>query len=112
MHEGQIVNAGTPLLHLDDTRFASNVGETEADKLGLRAKVERLTAEVENRDFIISPEIASRAPDVARGETELYNSRREQFHNEISGLEEQLVQKNRSCATLNRRRISLSTALG
>lgn len=93
VHEGQIVNAGTPLLHLDDTRFASNVGETEADKLGLRAKVERLTAEVENRDFVISPEIASQAPDVARGETELYNSRREQFHNEISGLEEQLVQK-------------------
>ena len=53
VHEGQIVNAGTPLLHLDDTRFASNVGETEADKLGLRAKVERLTAEVENRDFVI-----------------------------------------------------------
>lgn len=73
--------------------FASNVGETEADKLGLRAKVERLTAEVENRDFVISHEIASQAPDVARGETELYNSRREQFHNEISGLEEQLVQK-------------------
>lgn len=93
VHEGQIVNAGTPLLHLDDTRFASNVGETEADKLGLRAKVERLTAEVENRDFVISHEIASQAPDVARGETELYNSRREQFHNEISGLEEQLVQK-------------------
>ena len=93
VHEGQIVNAGTPLLHLDDTRFASNVGETEADKLGLRAKVERLTAEVESRDFVISPEIASQAPDVARGETELYNSRREQFHNEISGLEEQLVQK-------------------
>ena len=85
MHEGQIVNAGTPLLHLDDTRFASNVGETEADKLGLRAKVERLTAEVENQDFVISPEIASRGAGSRLGETELYNSRREQFQTKFPG---------------------------
>lgn len=93
VREGQVVEAGTPLLHLDATRFASNVGETEADKLGLQAKIERLTAEVNNQDFVISPDIASQAPDVAKGETELFNSRRNQLHNEVSALEEQLVQK-------------------
>ena len=31
VHEGQIVEAGAPLVRLDDPRFASNVGETEAD---------------------------------------------------------------------------------
>ncbi|WBM71395.1 HlyD family type I secretion periplasmic adaptor subunit [Buttiauxella sp. WJP83] len=93
VHEGQIVNAGAPLLHLDDTRFASNVGETEADKLGLQAKIDRLTAEAEGKDFIISDDIVKQAPDVARGETDLFNSRRSQFQNEIEGLQEQLVQK-------------------
>lgn len=93
VHEGQIVNAGAPLLHLDDTRFASNVGETEADKLGLQAKIDRLTAEAQNKTFVISPDIVQQAPEVARGETDLYNSRRQQFENEISGLQEQLVQK-------------------
>ena len=33
VHEGQIVDAGAPLVRLDDTRFASNVGETEADRV-------------------------------------------------------------------------------
>ncbi|KFC78306.1 HlyD family type I secretion periplasmic adaptor subunit [Buttiauxella agrestis] len=93
VHEGQIVEAGTPLLHLDDTRFASNVGETEADKLGLQAKIDRLSAEAEDKDFIISDEIMKKAPDVARGELDLFNSRRRQFQNEIEGLQEQLVQK-------------------
>jgi membrane fusion protein, adhesin transport system len=93
VHEGQIVNPGTPLLHLDDTRFASNVGETEADKLGLQAKIDRLTAEAQDKAFVISPDIVKQAPDVARGETDLYNSRRRQFQDEISGLQEQLVQK-------------------
>ncbi|RPH22191.1 HlyD family type I secretion periplasmic adaptor subunit [Buttiauxella warmboldiae] len=93
VHEGQIVEAGAPLIHLDDTRFASNVGETEADKLGLRAKIDRLTAEAEDKDFVISDEIAQKAPAVARGEVDLFNSRRRQFQNEIEGLQEQLVQK-------------------
>ena len=35
VREGQIVDAGDPLLRLDDTRFASNVGETEADRYSL-----------------------------------------------------------------------------
>lgn len=93
VHEGQIVNAGAPLLHLDDTRFASNVGETQADKLGLQAKIERLSAEAEGKDFVISDDIVKQAPDVARGETDLFNSRRSQFQNEIEGLQQQLVQK-------------------
>lgn len=93
VHEGQIVNAGAPLLHLDDTRFASNVGETEADKLGLLAKIDRLSAEAAGKDFVISDDIVKRAPDVARGEMDLFNSRRSQFQNEIEGLQEQLVQK-------------------
>ena len=42
--EGQIVEAGAPLIRLDDTRFASNVGETEADRVAMELRVERLSA--------------------------------------------------------------------
>ena len=35
VREGQLVEKGDALLRLDDTRFASNVGETEADRLSL-----------------------------------------------------------------------------
>lgn len=93
VHEGQIVNQGDPLLRLDDTRFASNVGETEADRLGLLSRIERLNAEINDRELDFPPEIKEKAPAIAKGEVDLYNSRRQQFRNEIYGLEEQLVQK-------------------
>ncbi len=112
VHEGQIVEAGTPLLHLDDTRFASNVGETEADKLGLRAKIDRLTAEAEDKDFVISDEIVKLAPDVARGELDLFNSRRRQFQNEISGLQEQLVQKKQELRDFQSKQKQYKNSLG
>lgn len=93
VHEGELVNVGTPLVHMDETRFASNAGETEADRLGLQAKIDRLTAEVNQKEFVISPEIAQKAPDVGRGEMGLFNSRKSQLESDIAGLKEQLTQK-------------------
>ncbi len=42
--EGEIVEVGQPLLRLDETRFASNVGETEASRLAMALRVQRLAA--------------------------------------------------------------------
>ncbi|MEW7312174.1 HlyD family type I secretion periplasmic adaptor subunit [Buttiauxella gaviniae] len=112
VHEGQIVEAGAPLIHLDDTRFASNVGETEADKLGLQAKIDRLTAEAEGKEFIIADDIAKRAPEVARGEVDLFNSRRRQFQNEIEGLQEQLVQKKQELRDFQSKQAQYKNSLG
>jgi len=91
--EGQIVEVGDPLLRLDDTRFASNVGETEADRLALTARVERLTAEVEGRDLMMSGSVMRDAPNLANSERALFESRRDQLRDEIGGLEEQLAQR-------------------
>ena len=91
--EGQIVDVGDPLLQLDDTRFASNVGETTADANSLTLRVERLTAEVEGREPDFAKDIAAQAPTLAANELALFNSRRQQLHAEIGGLEEQLVQR-------------------
>ncbi|TDF79840.1 HlyD family type I secretion periplasmic adaptor subunit [Pseudomonas sp. H9] len=91
--EGQIVEAGDPLLRLDDTRFVSNVGETEADRLAMALRVERLSAEVEDRPLKIDEEIRKAAPSQAANEEALYQSRRQQLQDEIGGLQEQLVQR-------------------
>lgn len=93
VREGQIVEAGDPLLRLDDTRFASNVGETEADRLALAARVERLSAEVEGRDLAMPENVLRDAPNLADSERALFESRREQLRAEIGGLEEQLAQR-------------------
>lgn len=91
--EGEVVEAGAPLLRLDDTRFVSNVGETEADRVGLALRVERLSAEVEDRPLNIDAELRKAAPSQAANEESLYQSRRQQLQDEIGGQQEQLVQR-------------------
>jgi adhesin transport system membrane fusion protein len=91
--EGQIVDPGAPLIRLDDTRFASNVGETEADRIGMALRVERLSAEVDDRPLTIADDLRKAAPKQASNEEQLYRSRRQQMVDEIGGLQAQLAQK-------------------
>ncbi|WP_165666834.1 HlyD family type I secretion periplasmic adaptor subunit [Metapseudomonas otitidis] len=93
VHEGQVVEVGDPLLRLDATRFQSNVGETEADRVAMALRVERLSAEVDDRELVIPDELRQKAPGQAESEEALFRSRRQQLKNEVAGLEQQLVQK-------------------
>ena len=94
VHEGEMVKAGAPLLRLDDTRFRSNAGESEADRLALEARIQRLTAQLDNKETLtLSPEILNKTPDIANGEMELFASVNKRIQSELSGLNEQLVQK-------------------
>lgn len=89
----RVVRLTIPLLRLDDTRFASNVGETEADRLALLLRVERLSAEVESRELLVSDEVREKAPGQADNEIQLFQSRKQQLLDEVAGLEEQLTQR-------------------
>ena len=122
--EGQIVEAGAPLIRLDDTRFSSNVGETEADRVAMELRVERLSAEVENRPLKITQEARKSVPSQAANEESLYMSRRQQLADEIGGMQQQLVQRQqelrefsskveqyRSSLNLLRQEISMSEPL-
>nr|WP_232374632.1 HlyD family type I secretion periplasmic adaptor subunit [Pseudomonas chlororaphis] len=91
--EGEIVEAGAPLIRLDDTRFKSNVGETEADRLSMLLRVERLSAEIDDRPLNFPADALEAAPGQAASEKSLYESRRQQLHDEVGGLQEQLIQK-------------------
>ncbi|KTC63544.1 hemolysin secretion protein D, partial [Pseudomonas fluorescens ABAC62] len=93
VHEGQIVEAGAPLIRLDDTRFASNVGETEADRVAMELRVERLSAEVDNRPLNITEDARKAVPNQASNEESLYLSRRQQLADEVGGLQQQLLQR-------------------
>lgn len=93
VREGQVVEVGAPLLRLDATRFESNVGETEADRNAMQLRVERLSAEVDDRPLVIDEALRAAAPAQAASEEALYLSRRQQLDNEVGGLEQQLVQR-------------------
>jgi len=94
VREGEVVKAGTPLLRLDDTQFRSNAGETQADRLALQARIQRLTAQLNDASTLtLAPEIVQQAPDIANGEMELFASVNKRIQSELAGLNEQLVQK-------------------
>lgn len=98
VREGQMVNKGDTLLRLDDTRFLSNKGESEADRYALTAQVERLSAEAEGRPFNLSDEVIKKAPQVAADELSLYQSRQRRLGSEQRTLNEQLRQKTQELA--------------
>lgn len=112
VHEGQIVEAGQPLLRLDDTRFQSNVGESEADRNALIARISRLQAQIDDKPLEISPEIERDAPGIVSGERELYNTQRARFRSEISGLEEQLTQKRQELLDFEAKKVQYRNSLG
>lgn len=109
--EGQIVEVGQPLLRLDETRFASNVGETEADRLAMALRVERLSAEVEDRPLKIDEALRKAAPNQAASEESLYQSRRQQLQDEIGGLQQQLVQRQQELREYSSKRAQYANSL-
>ena len=111
IREGQIVQKGDVLLRLDDTRFMSNKGETEADRMALVARVERLTAEAEGKPLQISEEIATKQPRLAEDEMALYESRLRRLKSEQSVLGEQLRQKQQELAEFKSKQAQYSSSL-
>ncbi|WP_016772276.1 HlyD family type I secretion periplasmic adaptor subunit [Pseudomonas sp. R62] len=110
--EGQIVEPGAPLIRLDDTRFASNVGETEADRLSMLLRVERLSAEVDDRPLNFPEDVLKAVPGQAKSEESLYISRRQQLHDEIGGLQEQLIQRQQELREFSSKQAQYRQQLG
>lgn len=111
IREGQLVDKGDVLLRLDDTRFRSNKGEAEADRMALLARVERLTAEAEGKPLQISSAISSQAPRLAEDEMALYTSRQRRLKSEQDVLGEQLRQKQQELAEFRSKQAQYSSSL-
>ncbi|WP_333498509.1 HlyD family type I secretion periplasmic adaptor subunit [Kluyvera sp. CHPC 1.2972] len=112
VHEGQVVEAGQPLLRLDDTRFKSNAGESEADRYALMAQISRLEAQIADKPLVLSDDIEREAPNIANGERALFNTQRSRFSSEVAGLEEQLAQKKQELLDYEAKKTQFSHSLG
>ncbi len=74
--EGDVVNAGQPLLLLDQTRFQTSFEESANQAMVLKAAIARLEAEVLGKGAIAFPQGVDPHGSIARSERELFNSRR------------------------------------
>ncbi|GGX98665.1 HlyD family type I secretion periplasmic adaptor subunit [Vogesella alkaliphila] len=91
--EGDIVERGQLLLQVDNTRFVSSLNENQSQVLSLQAKASRLRALAEGKPFSLPQEVTSQAPEIARQEMDLYQSKRMELDANVSIARQQLAQR-------------------
>jgi len=89
VHEGEIVRAGQPLMRIDDTNFASQLGEVRERRGAAAARVARLEAEVQGRAPVFASDLLETVPSVVEGERNLYEARKRKLEQETDVLTQQ-----------------------
>lgn len=90
VHEGEIVREGQPLMRIDDTNFASQLGEVRERKATLTARVLRLEAEVQGRDVPDFPDdLLQSAPKAVAAERNVFDARLGKLNQDIDVLAQQ-----------------------
>jgi len=112
VEEGQLVEAGEILMHVDDTAFSSELGELHQRRGAFQAQVMRLRAEANGADAMPDksslPEIAAQSYEV---ENQLFRARRKRVDDEVAVLEQQLIQKVQEVREFEARREKLLASL-
>lgn len=92
--EGDLVEAGQVMMQLDDTRSSSRQGELREQESALLAEKLRLEAEASLASELTFPaELEDRNPLATSAEMEVFLSRRIQLEQEITVLENRLLQR-------------------
>jgi adhesin transport system membrane fusion protein len=90
VREGEIVLEGQPLMRIDDTSFASQLGEVRERRGAMAARVARLEAEVQGRDLPAFPaELIDSVPSAVEAERNLFEARQRKLAQETDVLLQQ-----------------------
>ena len=89
--EGQKVQAGTPLLRIDDVGLSSLLGELQQKRMALAARKVRLEAEATGQE----PSFTGLALDrlIIDAEIALYGARKASLNEELAVIQQQLAQR-------------------
>lgn len=105
VREGDVVDAGEPLIRIDDTDFAANLGELEKQRNALLIRARRLEAEAHGEPLTLSEGEAGQ-PASAR-ELALFTARQTALRQELSVIEQQLSQRQLEKVELETRLVSV-----
>ncbi len=95
---GDVVDKGQLLLRIDKTRFSAPYQESRIKVLALKAKIARLEAETEGRDFVVPAEVMREKPEIGRREQELFKSRKQELEASLKILQEKYTQRQQELA--------------
>lgn len=100
IHVGDIVNKNQLLLDIDKTRFSAPYQESRVNYLGIKAKITRLEAEINNTNLVLPDEVTREKPKIASRELELYRTRKQELAASLQILHEQYLQRTQELAEL------------
>jgi membrane fusion protein, adhesin transport system len=94
VREGDLVDKDQILMRIDDTSFASKLGEIRERQFALKAEITRLDAEAAGKsELSFDDALIAAAPSSVRAERETFNARTQKLSSEISLLRQQIVQR-------------------
>lgn len=102
--EGQVVEAGQPLVLIDPTRFDSSLQENRAQYLALITRAARLRALAEGTAFEPPAEAAAEAPKIVEAELQAYQSAKSALAAQLGIAEQQVAQRRQEVVEAQARR--------
>lgn len=103
VQEGAIVEHGQSLMHIDDTKFASELGEITERRAAMAARVARLEAEARGRSEVTFPdELNKMVPAAIATETSVFKMRSQKVAQDIDVLNQQVTRLSDSLKLLDR----------
>lgn len=112
VREGDVVKKGQVLMQIDDTGFASKLGELRERRYALAAQVARLEAEAQDKNELnVDKNLAKNAPQALAAEKAGFIARKLKRSQDQEILKQQLFQKTQEATELSARAEKLSATL-
>ena len=111
VREGDIVEKGDILVRIDNTAAQATYRDARNRVYVLQATVERLSAELQDREMALSEEILEKAPQAAAGQKALFDARARQLKAQTAVLQAQARQRKQEIAEMRSRRKQLERSL-
>lgn len=97
VQEGDFVDAGQPLVELDDTRARADLAQLRGKRISLMAKLARLRAERDLKEELVMPDELLKAgnpsaADVVTAEQRFFEKRREVYEGKIAYQKKEIEQ--------------------
>lgn len=103
VREGDIVEQGQSLMHIDDTKFAAELGEIRVRRASMAARVARLEAEARGKSDITFPEeLKKSVPAAVATESSVFKMRAQKVAQDIDVLNQQVTRLAGSLQLLER----------
>jgi adhesin transport system membrane fusion protein len=112
VRSGQFVEAGQILLTIDSTRFASSLGENNAEFISLLARAARLEALATGEPFRAPEQVVKQAPQLAESERNAWEQRTNELNATINVAREQLSQRKQELRETQANRDQAAAACG